>query len=229
MLSRISSGGFTLVELMVALALGLFLAGSAILMYSSGRSASADAEVLSRVQENVRFASDFLVRDLRNAGFDDVVELSVEAADEIRSRFLAVEADGARVAVRYAGRGHCGERFTDPAEYRVVQNTYTVANGELQCTGAVWNGTTFQPASPVALVSGLVGVQFETICQSAGTCGTSCAVSDSNPCIGVRARLDFQGLRPLNAGGNAALSVDLTAGMRNSVMEILYQNVIANE
>ena len=216
--------GFTLVELMVALALGVFLSGSVIAMFSASRATSADAEALSRVQENIRFASDFLIRDVRNAGFNDVVELPVVAAGQVSARFVAIEANGTQMSVRYAGRGHCGERFTT---YRAVQNTYFIAGGELRCTGAVWDGTNWQSADAVSLVSGLVGAQFDTVCQSGGTCNVICSISDADPCIGVRARFEFEGMRPLNAANGGVFTVELSAGLRNSIMEILYQNVIA--
>lgn len=62
--------GFSLVELMISMVLSLFLIGGVVLVYSSGRASIINAEELSRAQENLRFVSEFLIRDLRMAGFD---------------------------------------------------------------------------------------------------------------------------------------------------------------
>ena len=67
--ARCRQGGFTLVELMVALAMGLFLVivMGAIYVGSKGTFLSQDA--MARLQENGRFAMDTIGGDLRMAGF----------------------------------------------------------------------------------------------------------------------------------------------------------------
>lgn len=60
--------GFTLVELMIALLLGLLVMGAAISIFLSNRQAYAATEGLGRVQENVRFAFELMARDLRETG-----------------------------------------------------------------------------------------------------------------------------------------------------------------
>ena len=63
--------GFTLVELMIALVLTIFLIGGVMAVYESGKVGFIDSTRLSRVQESLRFASDYVLRDIRNAGFRD--------------------------------------------------------------------------------------------------------------------------------------------------------------
>ncbi|NNJ78621.1 MAG: prepilin-type N-terminal cleavage/methylation domain-containing protein, partial [Xanthomonadales bacterium] len=82
-------GGFTLIELMVAMMLTIFMAGGVILIHLSGRQASVDAESISRMQENVRFASDYLVRDIRNAGFRDETFLRLGHETQIREQYAS--------------------------------------------------------------------------------------------------------------------------------------------
>jgi hypothetical protein len=61
--------GFTLVELMIASFLGLFLVGGLIhLFVSSGQGYRAN-DALARVQESGRFAMDILARDIRQVGY----------------------------------------------------------------------------------------------------------------------------------------------------------------
>lgn len=60
--------GVSLVELMVALAIGLFLVLGLVQIFSATRLAFAANEGLARVQENSRFAVEFLREDLRMAG-----------------------------------------------------------------------------------------------------------------------------------------------------------------
>ena len=61
--------GFTLVELMVALALSLLLIGGAITMFYFSRLSYQTTEDSSRVQETGRLAVEFMLRDIRNAGW----------------------------------------------------------------------------------------------------------------------------------------------------------------
>ena len=61
--------GLTLVELMIALVLGLFLIGGLLQIFISSKQTYRMQEALSRLQENGRFAIDFMTRDIRLAGF----------------------------------------------------------------------------------------------------------------------------------------------------------------
>jgi type IV pilus assembly protein PilW len=60
--------GFGLVELMVALALGLFLIGGAISVFLTNQQAYRTTEQLSRMQESGRTSVELMARQLREAG-----------------------------------------------------------------------------------------------------------------------------------------------------------------
>lgn len=60
--------GVSLIEMMVALAIGAFLMLGLVRVFSASRTASQLSEGVSRVQENGRFAMDFIQRDLRMVG-----------------------------------------------------------------------------------------------------------------------------------------------------------------
>jgi type IV pilus assembly protein PilW len=61
--------GVSLVELMVAIAVGLFLIGGVIQIYLSSKQSYNTQEQLARMQENGRFAMDLVTTDLRRAGY----------------------------------------------------------------------------------------------------------------------------------------------------------------
>ena len=61
--------GMTLVELMVGLAIGLFLVAVMSTMYLGSRNTFVAQETGSRLQENGRFAMDTIANDLRMSGF----------------------------------------------------------------------------------------------------------------------------------------------------------------
>lgn len=60
--------GVSLVELMVALVIGLIIMLGVVQIFTASHAASRLSEGASRVQENARFALEFLERDLRMAG-----------------------------------------------------------------------------------------------------------------------------------------------------------------
>lgn len=62
---RRHAAGVTLVELMIALVLGLVVTGAAIALFSTNRRTYQATEELGRVQENVRAAYELMARDLR--------------------------------------------------------------------------------------------------------------------------------------------------------------------
>lgn len=226
--------GFTLVELLVAMVLSLFLMGGAILMYLSVQSTYDDTNRLSRLQENIRFASDYLVRDIRNAGFSDDIALTIGEDTLIRSQFVQLAASGDELTVRYAGRGHCQEVFDS---YRVVQNTYFLADGELRCAGRLIqeDGTLVAPdgGNSIALVGGLTALSFELlmadddtrVSDAAFEC-TDYAFDPAEQCLAVQIGLEFEALRDEAAG--QALDrrfVELFATFRNSAIGHIYSDL----
>ncbi len=61
--------GFSVVELMVALLLGLFLVGGVTGMYISSKETYRMTDNLSRLQESLRFSLEFISQDVRMAGY----------------------------------------------------------------------------------------------------------------------------------------------------------------
>lgn len=61
--------GFSLVEIMVAMALSLILLAGVLAIFASSRKTFETNDRLSRIQESGRFALDSIVRDIRAAGY----------------------------------------------------------------------------------------------------------------------------------------------------------------
>ncbi len=206
--------GFSLVELMITLLLAAFLISALILTFLTGRVAAGDAEQLARLQENVRIISEHLVRDIRNAGYVDEVEVLVGQEELMRRDFAEVVNDN-RFRVRYAGRGHCGEQFD---EFVLVENEYFVEDGLLMCRGrhvksdtSIQIGDTWdspgilQDAATVELISGVDSIQFTPL-SPAGTplspAGVPACTFDysslpaiETACIGVQIDIGLVGVR----------------------------------
>ena len=67
--SRAQQKGFTLIEIMIALVLGAFLIGGVIQLFVSTRQTFLMEDALSRLQENGRFAMEFIGREIRLADY----------------------------------------------------------------------------------------------------------------------------------------------------------------
>lgn len=69
MIARNIQRGFSVVELMVALLLGLFLVSGVTAMYISSKQSYRMTDNLSRLQESLRFSLEFISSDVRMAGY----------------------------------------------------------------------------------------------------------------------------------------------------------------
>jgi type IV pilus assembly protein PilW len=93
--------GMTLIELMVALAIGAFLMLGAVTVFVQSRTAFRVTETLSRLQENARFALDTMEPDIRMAHFWGLTPRTYL----IQGRLAPTDAPG-------MGKHDCGDNFT---------------------------------------------------------------------------------------------------------------------
>lgn len=77
--------GFSLVELMVALAISLFLLLGITQIYLGSSATNRAQEGLSRVQENARFANSLLNREMRMVGYTGCIEAPRDVEDQTGS------------------------------------------------------------------------------------------------------------------------------------------------
>lgn len=77
--------GFTLVEVMIALALGLVLISGLVTVFQGNKQSSELNQAMAEMQESARFALDALTRDARMAGFQGCALASDSSAKVIAS------------------------------------------------------------------------------------------------------------------------------------------------
>jgi type IV pilus assembly protein PilW len=98
--------GLTLVELMVAMVISLLLIAGTITIFTSNKQAYRLNDASSRVQENGRFAFDFLRRDVRMAGFAGCLSknLAGNFVNNVEpSNYSSAEADIANIVAGFDG------------------------------------------------------------------------------------------------------------------------------
>lgn len=101
-----AQAGLSLVELMIALAIGTLLIFGVVQVFAASRAAYQLSEGLARVQENGRFAIDFLQRDIRMAGHFGCVNDQAHALNSpsgMQTTFAAVPSPGLDYAFSIQG------------------------------------------------------------------------------------------------------------------------------
>lgn len=163
--------GFTLVEIMVAITLSMFLIAGLVQIYSSSKRSSTLQQTLAEYQENQRFSLDLLSRDLRMAGFfDQSIQTSIKPVPKFYLNALDSTdplnttnhpGDGSDVlTVQYESATDClghsidkGETgFDGPNGKPIAINMYYVQLETLYCNGN--GGVGGQP-----LIEGVVNMQ----------------------------------------------------------------------
>lgn len=88
MRAELRSTGFSLVELMIAMVLGLFLIGGSLTIFSANLRSAELGQAVASLQAGARFAMDTMATDLRSAGYrgcaapeDSILSVSVTGAD----------------------------------------------------------------------------------------------------------------------------------------------------
>ncbi|MCD2449273.1 PilW family protein [Methylicorpusculum oleiharenae] len=134
----------TLIEIMIALLIGAFLLGGILQIFINTKQTYRMQEGLSRLQENGRFAMDFLARDIRMAGYwgclspispnVDIAGTNDNTAsgDSIDDGTDTITLKGAFVQIP---TGACGGSVDTTATYYTHASssiTYKINNGTLQ-------------------------------------------------------------------------------------------------
>ena len=77
-MSSISQRGFSLIELMIAMTIGLIVLAGVGYLYLESRQAFRSMDNLSRMQESARYALEIMARDIRMAGYRGCASSNVE-------------------------------------------------------------------------------------------------------------------------------------------------------
>ncbi|PHR67090.1 PilW family protein [Alcanivorax sp.] len=138
--------GFSLVELMVAMLLGLLITGAALQLFLANQQSFALQQALSRIQEDGQLFVRFLVRDLRQAGLemDDVVSSYPQGVKFVTTQGKPGSSNGAnydRLTIAYHGVSDCEGGAVAGGSAAEIVNTYFVNDeSELVCDGSVSGG-----------------------------------------------------------------------------------------
>lgn len=176
--SRFRAAGFSLVELLIALALGILVAGAAFAIFHSNQRSYQANQGLNRVQENARVAFELISRDLRAAGGSACSNIARPDAEHVNSaeetlffsspvssaspatEFTAVSGDD----TAYRVNNSTTSSFTlDPAQIADATRAFDVGDRLILCnanklyvvraTGVTATTVSFTPATPIALTA----------------------------------------------------------------------------
>jgi type IV pilus assembly protein PilW len=159
--------GLTLIELLVAMMMGLIVLAAVLQLFASQNRTSAVQQEVAYAQQNVRAAMDLMVREIRNAGYDpedngfDVIKTAASDSIRILSNISgddeAGDPDDANEDVTYTidNTNHELERNGIVMVDNVVPNS-------LQFTYYKADGTSFVPADQTDRDDiRMVGVRFQ--------------------------------------------------------------------
>lgn len=97
--------GLSLVELLIAITLGLVLMAGVIQMFLSSRTVFSTQQALSRVQEGGRLAIEFISQDIRMAGYMGCVNRGTQLANDLGLDFWSKYTTPAPVAFPFSVEG----------------------------------------------------------------------------------------------------------------------------
>jgi prepilin-type N-terminal cleavage/methylation domain-containing protein len=224
--SQIDGGqkGFSLVELMIAMVLGLVLLGGVIAAFVSATGSLAVNREIDRSQESMRFVFDLLADEIRQA---------VRTGDSPGPYLtpIAVSPDSPNVSqeitirypvVRTGEAVHCNG--TPVTGGTILEKRFSVVNGALRCqSGPV--GVTFVPVATEDLAFGLRRIRIEEWIESPApvppsgfrlnTRNSMSALANNNGLgvVGVRVLVEHDHVR----GGSQTFVV--TVALRNSILQ----------
>jgi type IV pilus assembly protein PilW len=164
--------GFTLVELMIAILIGLFLVGGLLTLVQAMKRTSVSQSGLSQLQENERMAMTLITDVIQSTGYyytplSNSAAAAFPAAGSLaagQALFGSGTGSTTSITVRYQTTGlddiiNCTANPSTVAS--TFTNTFSLANGNLQCqltVMVVGGATTVNPAVP--LISGLYNMQI---------------------------------------------------------------------
>jgi type IV pilus assembly protein PilW len=138
--------GFTLVELMVAVVIALFLLGGVLTSVQSTRKAYGNQNLMAQLQDNERLAMSLLATTIETTGYFPQPQNNLSTVVFPSGGVFATNgqtvfgATGDTITVRYAAAqndnvyGCTGYQNKLNAPYEVLLNTFKVAGNQLICT-----------------------------------------------------------------------------------------------
>lgn len=186
---QLNQRGFTLVELMVALVLGLILTGGVINIYISSKQTYRMQDNQSRLQENGRFALQYLTKDIRMAGYMGCNNFSAITPNIISTSPAAKAFSTSTIIQGYdTGAWPAAFPFTQPPNY--VAGTSVVAVNFAISSGIFVVAPIMPPTAAAIFVSPNTvfkqnDIVFITDCSSADVFGITNNTSGGGPSMAL--------------------------------------------
>jgi type IV pilus assembly protein PilW len=207
--------GYTLIELMIALLIGLFLLGGLMTIVQDNRRSFGSQNQLAQLQDSERLAMTIITDVIQAAGYfpdptsnsatSSIPAVGLLAAGQGMAGTFNAAVPGDTITVRYAtttGDGilNCAgtSNLTGSIPPTLYTNVFSVVNGQLVCT---MNGTAYPLVGAVTGTANAIIVNKLSILygvDSAGTGGNvdrylnASAVPNWNNVISVQITLTFQ-------------------------------------
>lgn len=125
--ARRHTGGFTLIELMIAMSLGLVAAAAALQLFALHLQGNRQLVMLVRLQQDMRTATDLLARHLRRAGYWNGAVQSPAGQANPNSGIAVV-----------AGHGGSGTGAADSVGYAYSRSVQASPGGQLADDSVGW-------------------------------------------------------------------------------------------
>ncbi len=165
--------GFTLIEILIALLIGLFLAGALLTIVQTNRTVFGNQNKLAQLQDGERMALTMMTDVIQSAGyFPNPTQNTLNNSLTIVAPFVAqgqsvygvysATPPGDQISIRYMTAGgdgilNCsGQSNPTGGPNTVYVNTFQVLNNQLICT---MNGTQYDLVDGVTNLSVLYGVK----------------------------------------------------------------------
>lgn len=214
------SHGLSLIELMVALVLGLLVVGAAFSIFQSNQLTYRSNEGLNRMQENARVAFELISQDIRSAGGNSCSKYSLVDRNEGRveaARFRDTPVSGNSTRLRLVGG--------DNVAYRVVSATsssITLDPADITTPQVFEDGDVLLLCNPSkTFVVEVTNVSGTTVNFSPSLpAGVNITASPTGPTAAVLARMrDIEWFVDANGRGGTSLYMSRMAGDREEVAE----------
>src|SRR4030065_2150496 len=144
---RLSERGFSLIELMIAMTIGLVILAAVVQIFIRSHATSQLDEGRSRIQESARFTMDFLSKDIRMAGYMGCNSALFGKKNAAGEDVVKNNVDPASAASTFHPGGMQGYR------YACTTCTGGLADWDPPLPGAFFAANEVRPGSDVILIN----------------------------------------------------------------------------
>ncbi|MEK6589147.1 MAG: prepilin-type N-terminal cleavage/methylation domain-containing protein [Nitrospinota bacterium] len=178
-----NDSGLTLIELLIAMAIGLVVLGSIFSSFTSQKKAFALQEQVTDMEQNLRIPMDFITRDLRNTGYNPTEILVAGTSVGLipgGTRSINITTNQLRILADLTGDGGTGDSgeevdysldgtaYTDGFTYDIYRNGQPLVENVTALTFTYYDSAGNTIATPVT-GSNLANIRLVQISLTART------------------------------------------------------------